>query len=612
MSLEIETLADLLHSRAEANPDDAAIRLDDGGTWKDRTWKDLATRADHIAAGILSAVELEDNDVIGLLGQTTENWLACDFAGLSVGLQTVPIYASLHPEEVGYAHVDTGIKLVIVDDKGQLEKIREMRNGFDFFETHYPPEKILLQHVVVMDPTGIEPADDWESLADLEKRGKEKLAELKDDMLRRRKAAKPDQTATYTYTSGTTGPPKAVIQTHDNHLAMARSASKAGILDDRMREGGLFLFLPLAHSFGRLIQFAGPYKNLPLVISSVPTLADDARATRPGFFPAAPRVYEKMKSKVETAVEGAPPMRQKMFHWAVGVGKQTVPFRVKGKPLPFLLSLKHSIADKLVLSKLRARLGMDRCVALLSGSAPLDPDVHTFFLAIGTDLLEAYGLTETCPGLTSNAPGDIKVGTVGKPLPGVEIRIAEDGEILAKGPNITRGYLNRPDATGDAFDDDGWFHTGDLGAKDDDGFVKITGRKKELIKTSGGKYVAPAKIEGRLKGLPIVQEAVVVGDRRNFCVSLIAVDPEELTDWAKARGVDAKQDAAEVKKAIEAHVAEVNKGLASFESIKYWRLTPEPLSVDNGLLTASLKVKRKVVEERYADIIDDMYTSAKK
>jgi len=612
MSLEIKTLAELLHTRAEANPDDTAIRLDDGGTWKDRTWKDLATRADHIAAGILSATELEDNDVIGLLGQTTENWLACDFAGLSVGLQTVPIYASLHPEEVGYAHVDTGIKLVIVDDKAQLEKVREMRKGFDFFEVNYPADKIPLQHIVVIDPTGVDAADDWESLDDLEKRGKEKLAELEDDMLRRRKAAKPDQTATYTYTSGTTGPPKAVIQTHDNHLAMGRAASKAGVLDDRMREGGLFLFLPLAHSFGRLIQFAGPFKNLPLVISSVPTLADDARATRPGFFPAAPRVYEKMKSKIETAVEGAPPIRQKLFHWAVGVGKRAVPFRVKGKPLPFFLSLQHGLADKLVLSKLRARLGMDRCVALLSGSAPLDPDVHTFFLAIGTDLLEAYGLTETCPGLTSNRPGNIKVGTVGQALPSIQIKIAEDGEILAKGPNVTQGYLNRPEATNDAFDDEGWFHTGDLGSKDDEGFVKITGRKKELIKTSGGKYVAPAKIEGRLKGLPIVQEAVVVGDRRNFCVSLIAVDPEELTDWAKARGVTAKQDAPEVKKAIEAHVAEVNKGLASFESIKYWRLTPEPLSIDNGLLTASLKVKRKIVEERYADIIDDMYTSAKK
>lgn len=230
---------------------------------------------------------------------------------------------------------------------------------------------------------------------------------------------------------------------------------------------------------------------------------------------------------------------------------------------------------------------------------------------MGLDLLEAYGLTETCPGLTSNLLGDIKIGTVGKPLPGVRIKIAEDGEILAKGPNVTQGYLNRPEATDAAFDDEGWFCTGDLGAQGADGFIKITGRKKELIKTSGGKYVAPAKIEGRLKGLPIVQEAVVIGDRRNFCVSLIAVDPEELADWAKQQGIEPKADHPRVEEAIDEHVAKVNEGLASFETIKYWRLTPEPLSVDNGLLTASLKVKRKIVEDRYADTIDQMYASPK-
>ncbi len=612
MPLNVQTLAQLLHARADASPTHAAIRVKHDGRWVDRTWCELADRADCIAAGILTAISLEDHDVVGLLGQTSEHWLACDFAALSAGLQTVPIYASLHSEEVGYAHVDTKIKLVIVDDASQLEKIRQMRDGFEFFDVKYGADQILLEHVVVIDPSGIDPADDWESLADLEARGERELEAQREDLLRRRTEASPDQTGTYTYTSGTTGPPKAVIQTHDNHLAMARASASAGLLTEGMRQGGLFLFLPLAHSFGRLIQFASPFFDLPMVISSVPTLADDARAARPGFFPAAPRVYEKMKSKIETAVAGAPPIRQRLFHWAVGVGTRTVPYRTHGKDLPLMLSLQYRVADKLVLSKLRARLGLDRADSLLSGSAPLDPDVHTFFLACGLNLLEAYGLTETCPGLTSNLPGNIRIGTVGKPLPGVKIEIAEDGEILAKAPNITQGYLNRPEATDAAFDDDGWFHTGDLGKKDAEGFVKITGRKKELIKTSGGKYVAPSKIEGRLKGLPFVQEAVVVGDRRNYCVSLISVDPEELADWAKQQGIDAKLDHPEVSKAIETHVAKVNGGLASFESIKYWRMTPEPLSVDNGLLTASLKVKRSVVEERYAELIDDMYASAKK
>jgi long-chain acyl-CoA synthetase len=612
MSLQVETLSDLLHNRAAESPDEPGIRTRQGDTWKDSSWKEIADRADRIAAGIISATELDDNAAVGILGQTSEDWITCDHAALSVGLQTVPIYASLLPEEVGYAHVDTDIRLVIVDDKVQLEKVRKMRGGFSFFEKDYSAEEVNLVHIVVIDPSGIDADKDWESLADLEKRGTEKLEEMRGEMKRRRDGAKPDQIATYTYTSGTTGPPKAVIQTHENHLSMARMVDHANVIDERMKASGLFLFLPLAHSFGRLIQFAGPYNGVPLVISSVPTLVDDLTSARPGFFPGAPRVYEKMKSKIEGKVAGAPPIRQKLFHWAIGAGKATIPYRIKGQPVPGFTNFKYKIADKIVLSKLRAALGFDRAVALLSGSAPLDAEVQSFFLAMGLDLLEGYGLTETCPALTCNQPGKIRVGTVGPALPGVTIKIAADGEILAKGPNVTQGYLNRPEATADAFDDEGWFHTGDLGMVSDEGFVKITGRKKELIKTSGGKYVAPAKIEGQLKLMPIIQEAVVVGDTRNYCIALLAVDPEELGEWAALKGLEANQDLPEVKAAIDAHLTKVNSKLASFESIKYYRLLPEPMSIENGLLTASLKVKRKVVEDRYQDTINDIYDSANK
>ncbi|MFT5679501.1 MAG: long-chain acyl-CoA synthetase, partial [Myxococcota bacterium] len=567
---------------------------------------------DQIAAGILSAIELADNDVIGILGQTSEDWVTIDFAGLSIGLQTVPIYASLLPEEVGYAHVDTNVKMVILDDAKQLEKVRGMRKGFTFFDKAYTADQVNLKHIVVIDPKGISPADDWESLADLEARGKANLEDLRGELKRRREAATPDQIATYTYTSGTTGPPKAVIQTHTNHLSIAQMVKDENVITEKMREGGLFLFLPLAHSFGRLIQFAAPFNDVPLVISSVPTLLADAQACRPGFFPAAPRVYEKMKAKIEGAVAGAPPIRQRLFHWAMNTGTAAIPYRCTGKPVPPVLGFKLKIADKLVLSKLRTRLGMDRAEALLSGSAPLSEEVHSFFMALGLDLLEGYGLTETCPALSCNLPGRIKVGTVGPALPQVTIKIAEDGEILAKGPNITRGYLNRPKATADAFDDEGWFHTGDLGSVDSEGFVKITGRKKELIKTSGGKYVAPAKIEGRLKNLPIIQEAVVIGDNHNFCVALIAIDPDDLADFAAQQNIAADQNHAKVKEAVDAHLAAVNATLARFETIKYYKLTPEPMSIENGLLTASLKVKRKIVEDRYADLINEMYTNKKK
>lgn len=605
------TLADLLHIRAEEHPNATALRTKVGGAWTDRTWSYMRDRADAIAAGILTAVDLEDNDAIGLLGQTSEDWIACDHAGLSVGLQTVPIYASLLPEEVGYQHVDTEVRLIIVDDADQLAKVREMRDGFTFFDDEYTADQVQLEHVVVIDPTGIEPADDWESLADLEARGRERLEELRPEMERRRAGAEPDQIATYTYTSGTTGPPKAVIQTHANHISMVQAVEQVGVITEQMRDGGLFLFLPLAHSFGRLIQFSAPYFNVPLVISSVPTLADDVKETRPGFFPSAPRVYEKMKSKIETTVAGASPLKQKIFNFALQAGLDTVPYRLSGEALPAGLKARHAIADKVVLSKLRAELGMDRAQALLSGSAPLDESVHKFFFALGLELLEAYGLTETCPGLSSNTPGNIKLGTVGQALPGVELKIADDREILARGPNITQGYLNRPGATGEAFDDEGWFHTGDEGSLDGDGFLSITGRKKELMKTSGGKYIAPAKIEGSVKLLNIIQECILIADTRNYATALVSIDEEELADWAAQQEVPADPDHPKVAEAIQAHIDEVNADLASFETIKYWTLIP-PLTIEDGLMTASLKVKRNVVHDRYADEIDSMYAGKSK
>jgi long-chain acyl-CoA synthetase len=278
--------------------------------------------------------------------------------------------------------------------------------------------------------------------------------------------------------------------------------------------------------------------------------------------------------------------------------------------MPWLLQKQYNLAEKLVFKKLATGLGLDRCSILLSGSAPLSVEVHSFFLGMGFTLLEAYGLTETCPGLTSNLPDRMKLGTVGPAFPGIQIKIASDGEILAKGDNITSGYLNRPESTEAAFDDEGWFHTGDLGSMDSEGFVKITGRKKELMKTSGGKYIAPAKLEAYLKNLTIVQEAVTVADTRNFATALIAIDPEELEEWAKQTGNAADPKSTAVRAAVQAHVEMTNKKLASYETIKYFEIVP-PMTVESGLLTASLKVKRKVVHDRYADLIDSMYQKKK-
>ncbi|MBX2802132.1 MAG: long-chain fatty acid--CoA ligase [Myxococcales bacterium] len=607
--MNVANLGQMVLQRAAESPDVAAFRVRKGDTYHDVTWEQCTDRLDHIAAGLLTAMDLPDDAHITITGNTSMDWVLCDFAALTVGLRTVPVYASLLPEEVGYMHADTQAIVAIVENKDQLEKVREMRNGFRFFDVDYGPDKVAVQHIVVIDPAGIAPADDWESLADLETRGAEQLESLRPEFERRRAAMERSHTATYTYTSGTTGPPKAVVQTHENMLSMLEMSDKVNLFTEKVQESGLFLFLPLAHSFGRLIELAGPFFRSPLVISSVPTLAEDLVLAKPGFFPSAPRVYEKMKAKIEGAVAGAPPMRQRLFHWAMNTGKATIPYRSTGRSMPMGLRFRNRIADRLVLSKLRARLGFDNTDLLLSGSAPLSVDVHEFFLAMGCDLMEGYGLTETCPALTANRPGEFKLGTVGKAFDGIDLVIADDGEILAKGPNITSGYLNRPEATSDAFDDEGWFHTGDLGTKDDEGYVKITGRKKELIKTSGGKYVAPAKIEGRLKSLAMVQEAVVIGDKRNFCVALISLDPEELETWAGQQGVEAVVHSDPVLQAVQAHVDSVNEGLASFETIKYFRILDDPMTVENGILTASLKVKRRVVEERFADKIEEMYNT---
>jgi long-chain acyl-CoA synthetase len=605
-------ISQMILDRARSNPSAAAFRIRRGDVYVDIPWADVLPRVERIAAGLLTATELPDGARMSIIGNTNMDWIVLDVAALSVGLQTVPVYASLLPEEVGFMHADTEVRLIVVENGEQLAKVRAMRPGFTFFDKVYGPERIIARgKVIVVDPTGLTASDDWESLEAVEARGAARLAEQQPEMRRRAGLIRRDQIATFTYTSGTTGEPKAVIQTHDNMLSMLENIEEVGLFDAKAREGGLFLFLPLAHSFGRLIEFAGPFFHCPIILSTIPTLAADLLAARPGFIPGAPRVYEKMMGKILTTVAGAPPMRQRIFRWAIGVGKETIPYVTTGRPLPFGLGLRHRLADRIVLSKLRGRLGMDRTAVLLSGSAPLRTDVHEFFMAIGMLLIEAYGLTETCPGLTANRPGAIKIGTVGKAIKGVALRLAEDGEILAKGPNITSGYLNRKDATDEAFDAEGWFHTGDLGTMDDDGFVKITGRKKELLKTSFGKYIAPAKIEARLKAFPIVQEAVVIGDNRNYCTALFSLDPENLTEWARQQGCAAEPQGDAVRSALEAHVASVNGTLATFESIKYFRVLPGPMTVDGGELTASLKVKRKVVSSKYAPAIDEMYAAAR-
>lgn len=606
-----EHLSQMILARASRAPTAVAFRARRGDAYADVTWSEVTPRLEAIAAGLLSAAALDDGACISIVGNTSMESCLVDFAALSVGLETVPIYASLLPEEVGYMHVDTKTQVVVVENGAQLEKVRALRTGFTFFGRTYAPETLAIRaKVVVIDPSGISATDgrdDWESLESLETRGHARRQQLDPEMRRRAALIRRENVATYTYTSGTTGAPKAVIQTHDNMLSMLEDVVEAGLVDDEVRAHGLLLFLPAAHSFGRMVELAGPFFGAPLIMSSVPTLAADLLDSRPGFFPAAPRVFEKMMAKVQSGIANESGLRRRLAEWALRVGARTVGYRASGKPLPFLLDAQYRWADRLVLRRLRAKLGLDRASVLLSGAAPLRPDVQTFFLSLGLTVLEAYGLTETCPGLTINRKGEIRVGTVGRPFKRCELKVAPDGELLARGPNITRGYLNDPDATSAAFDEDGWFRTGDLASIDDEGFVRITGRKKELLKTSGGKYIAPLKIEARLKQHSIIQEAIVIGDGRNFCTAMFALDAEMLAAFAHREGVPADPSHPRIHAVLQAVVDETNLELASFERIKAFRVSPAAFTVDGGELTASLKVKRHAVAQKYAALIEAMY-----
>jgi len=611
------SLAGMFFDRAATAARLPAMRSRRGAGFADVSFAAFAERVEAVAAGLLGIPGgYAPGTATAIIASTREAWMTTDFAVLAIAGVTVPIYASVLAAEVGYVCVDADVEVIVVENQSQLDKVRAIRAGFEFLEVPYDRSRVKLRHIVVMDPEGIAAADDWESLEDLEARGRATLLAHKgpshpERLLRTRGLTRADL-ATITYTSGTTGAPKGVLQTHGNWLSVLDVAVDLQIFTDTTRITGAFLFLPLAHAFGRMVAFGGVYFTTVMILSSPDTLLADLQATRPGFVPAAPRVYEKIYARLMATVHEQPAARQRIFKWAVDVGQRTIPFTETNAPLPLRLRLEFALAERFVWRALRTRLGLDRVEVMLSGSAALSPTVLRFFLAMGITLVEAYGLTETCPGVSTNRPDGLRVGTVGRLIPCVELRFADDGEICVRGPNITAGYHKRPDANAEAFEaatDGGqqWFRTGDIGELDANGFLRLTDRKKDLLKTSGGKFVAPQKVEGMLKGHPPITEAVVVGDGRKYCAALIAVDDDALKAWAGRTGNPADRQHPALVALLQQHVDAVNHDLAKFETVKQFRVVNEVFSIDNGLLTASFKVKRKEVAKRYGALIDSMY-----
>jgi long-chain acyl-CoA synthetase len=594
-----DTLARMFWERVDKSGDRPAQQFKEHGGWKTITWRQLGDVVEEAALGLI-ALGRKKGDAVALLSSSRAEWVQADLAILSAGCVTVPVYPSYPPHLVAYVVNDSQAKTLIVEDPAQLAKALEARvkmegleqivviSGYD---APQPPEMVLT----------------WDTLRRL---GREARATHQRTLAERVAATTPDDVATIVYTSGTTGPPKGVVQTHGNHIAAVTASGQATPTE----EGWVhLLFLPLAHSFARLESFLGPSKGLTTAFAeNLDKVGDNLKEVRPHFICSVPRVFEKVYAKILTGVQAGSPLKKRIFNWAMDVGREVSRRQRAGQPISGALALKRKLADRLVFEKLHQALG-GRLRWAVSGGAPLAPDIAEFFHAAGILILEGYGLTETCPALTFNRPSRFKFGSVGQALGGVELKIAADGEILARGPNIaTRGYYKQPKATAEVFEPNGWFHTGDIGHLDDEGFLYITDRKKDLIVTAGGMNLAPQNIENLLKTDPFVSQAMVHGDKRPYPVALITLNPEELVKFAREQGILTTDPAVIVKhpKIVERvgrTVEEKNTQLQSYAKIKKFAILPTDFSQEGGELTPTLKVKRKVVAEKYRDTLEDLY-----
>src|SRR6188472_2495536 len=585
------TLADLLPLSAQLYGSAPAVRFKQGDKWVDRSFDQVQETVRSLSLGLID-LGVAKGDKVSILANTRAEWTYFDFAALSAGAVVVPIYQTNSPEECQYVLENSDAKVVVVEDDEQMEKIRAVRDQLP-----------LLEKVVRM--TGS--SEDAISLEDLAARGAARDAA---EWEARWQSVTPEDICTFIYTSGTTGPPKGCIISHGNYRAMLDMVKETSVIE----EGDLtYLYLPLAHSFALLIQL-GSYdlgtaiaywERDPLKI--LPNLAE----LKPSYFPSVPRIFEKIYTAATSAMEKEGGLKKAIFNWAINVGAKMREVERSGRKPGFLLQRQYAFADKKVLSKIRGLFGGNIRLAV-SGAAPINPEILRFFDAAGVLVLEGWGMTETSTAATISSEDAFKIGTVGRPFPGCEVRIADDGEILVKGPNVFQGYYKNEEATRETIVD-GWLHTGDIGETDAEGYVKITGRKKDIIITAGGKNITPANLENEIKQHPLVSQCVVVGDRKPYLVALVTLDPEDAVAYAKEHGLpeDPAQLAAsaEVKQTIEAHVDAINEKFARVEQVKKVAILPHDLSQESGELTPTLKVKRAVVASKHEDEIEKLYAS---
>ncbi|MEU6445405.1 AMP-dependent synthetase/ligase [Streptomyces sp. NPDC048232] len=610
------SVAGLFLERVAATPDAEAYRYpvppasgEGPDAWKSLTWSQAAERVYAIAAGLIE-LGVQPQQRVALASSTRLDWILADLGIMCAGAATTTVYPQTNADESAYILSDSESRVLIAEDAAQLAKAREKRAEL--------PE---LTHVVVIDATGADTTEDWIlTLDELERSGAARLETDPELVVKRVGALTKDQLATLIYTSGTTGKPKGVRLPHDCWSYMAKAIAATGLVSG---DDVQYLWLPLAHVFGKVLT-SGQIEagHVTAVDGRVDKIIENLPVVQPTYMAAVPRIFEKVYNGVAAKARAGGGAKYKIFQWAAGVAREYAKVtqdnfkRTGTASAPAGLRTKHAVADRLVYAKIREAFG-GRLRACVSGSAALAPEIGYFFAGAGIHILEGYGLTESSAASFVNPGEAYRTGTVGKPLPGTEVRIADDGEILLRGPGIMEGYHKLPEKTAEVLEADGWFHTGDIGELSADGYLRITDRKKDLIKTSGGKYIAPAEVEGQFKAVcPYVSNILVHGADRNFCTALISLDEIAITEWAKENGLEGKPYAEIVAapvtvEMVDGYVKELNEGLQRWQTIKKFRLLPRDLDVEHGEITPSLKLKRPVVEREYKHLIEEMYEGSR-
>lgn len=585
----LEIFAASVKQRGEA----PCFRYKENGKWVSLNWNEVYRQVMDLAGG-LKKLGVQKGDRVSIFSRTRHEWTVADLAILSVGAITVPIYESSIPEQAAYILENAGVKLVFCEDAGQYKKIESVRQTLP-----------NLKQIVLFDPMegkkdGVYSLDEVMILGSGEGEPifKKMMVELT-----------PETEVSYVYTSGTTGPPKGAVLTHGNFLAEILAMKERLDFPSRIES---LLFLPLAHILARVVQFAQLENGfVQCYAESIDKLMDDIAEVGPHLMASVPRIFEKVHTRVMQGVETSSAGKKKIFNWALSVGEERSQKLLEKKIISPVLALKWRLAYKLVFSKLHKKMG-GRIEYFISGGAPLSRDIAQFFFAAGFLILEGYGLTETTAAVTVNSKNDLKIGTVGKPLRGAEIRIASDGEILVRGPLVFKGYYKKPEDTAIALEKDGWFHTGDIGILDEDGFLKITDRKKDIIVTAAGKNIAPQNIESLIKTDPLISQVMVHGDNRKYLSALITLNKDEVLSYARDKHISFKDYSDLVKndkiyQMIKSRIEEKNRQLAKYETIKKFAILDKDFSVETGELTPTLKVKRKFTSDKYKAILDQFY-----